>query len=91
MTQIRIFFSDKSSYQVIYLLQVQMGICPRGRHSVIYCDLSSGRKSSGMQTTHCKNHGSAEDEIWGKEITLRLNLFFKNPLTYFSKQVKILS
>lgn len=63
-----------------------MGICPRGGHRVIYCDLSSGRKSSGMQTTRSKNHGFAEDKIWGKERMLHLNLFF-NTLTYFYKQV----
>lgn len=74
-----------SSCQVIHLLQVQMGICPRGGHRVIYCDLSSGRRSSGMQTTHCKNHGSAEDEIWGKERMFYLNFFFKS--INFSKQV----
>lgn len=67
-------FFRLSSYQVIHLFQVQMGICPRGGHRVISCDLSSGRKSSGMQTTHCKNHGSAEDEIWGKE--RMLHFFF---------------
>lgn len=53
-----------------------MGIRPRGGHRVIRCDFSFCRKSSRMQTTYSKNHGSAKEEIQGKEKNALLESFF---------------